>query len=52
MTGVIQNNRYIAFKGIIDGIMSFPISGCINIEACIRTPVLKVVYLKDVLDLN
>lgn len=25
ITGVIQNNRYIAFKGIIKGVLSFPI---------------------------
>jgi hypothetical protein len=50
MTGVIQNNKYIAFKGIINGVLSFPISGCINIESNIMSPVLKCGFSKDVVD--
>lgn len=50
--GLIQNNKYIVIQGIIDGIMSFPISGCINIEANIRSPILKVTFLKDIMSLN
>ena len=52
ITAVIQNNKYVAFKGIIDGVLSFPISGCINIESNIKSPVLRCVYARDIVDIS
>ena len=50
MTGVIQNNKYVAFKGVINGILSFPISGCINIESNITSPLLKCDFASDIIN--
>lgn len=49
---MIQNNKYVAFKGIIDGVLSFPISGCINIDSNIKSPVMKCTHIKNIVDLR
>ena len=49
---MIQNNKYIAFKGVIDGTLSFPISGHINIESNIRSPVMKCAYIDKIMDIR
>jgi hypothetical protein len=52
ITGFIQDNKYISFKGIISGVMSFPICGFINQQSNIRNPVLKCDYISNVMDLK
>lgn len=55
MTGYISNNKYIAFKNINgqeNNMVSFPISGSVNIESNIKSAVLKVDFDSDIMDLN
>ena len=55
VTAYITNNKYIAFKGLggsNSNIVSYPISGCINIEANVKSTPMKCISATEILDLH
>lgn len=52
ITGFVSDKKYITFKGIMSGVLSFPICGIINHQAIVRSPILKCNYISNIVDLR
>lgn len=52
ITGVIMDKKQISFKGIMSGVISFPISAIINHSKILRSPILKCNYISNIVDLR
>jgi hypothetical protein len=47
-----MDKKQITFKGIMSGVISFPISAIINHSKILRSPILKCNYISNIVDLR